>query len=91
MVSSLLLDLGTEDEENRPMVGGVTVGKGRVISHRCGGGGGFGDPRERSPERVRADVADGYVSAAAAARDYGLDPGALAGSGEDSRGPGARA
>jgi N-methylhydantoinase B len=27
-----------------------------------GGGGGFGDPRERDPERVAFDVAEGYVS-----------------------------
>jgi hypothetical protein len=43
-------------------------------------GGGFGDPLERDPERVRADVRDGYVSLAAAERDYGvvLDPDTLA-------------
>ena len=28
-----------------------------------GGGGGFGNPRERDPERVAFDVAEGYVSA----------------------------
>ena len=27
-----------------------------------GGGGGYGDPREREPERVAADVRDGYVT-----------------------------
>ncbi|HVO89847.1 MAG TPA: hydantoinase B/oxoprolinase family protein, partial [Casimicrobiaceae bacterium] len=35
------------------------------------GGGGFGDPRKRTPERVAADVQAGYVSAEAAQRDYG--------------------
>jgi len=35
------------------------------------GGGGYGDPRERDPQRIREDVREGYVSAAAAARDYG--------------------
>ena len=37
-----------------------------------GGGGGYGNPFERPPERVLADVRSGYVSLAAAARDYGV-------------------
>ncbi len=36
------------------------------------GGGGFGDPLEREPERVRLDVRDGYVTIEGAARDYGV-------------------
>jgi N-methylhydantoinase B len=36
------------------------------------GGGGFGDPKARDPEAVREDIAEGYISAAAAARDYGF-------------------
>ncbi len=36
------------------------------------GGGGYGDPREREPERVAADVRRGLVSPEAAARDYGV-------------------
>jgi N-methylhydantoinase B len=36
------------------------------------GGGGFGDPLDRDPERVVADLREGYVSAAAAERDYGV-------------------
>jgi hypothetical protein len=40
------------------------------------GGGGYGDPLERDPDRVRVDVRDGFVSLVAAERDYGvvLDP-----------------
>src|SRR4051794_10141311 len=38
-----------------------------------GTGGGFGDPRERDPERVRADVEDGYISRARARADYGVE------------------
>ena len=37
-----------------------------------GGGGGFGEPFERPPERVLVDVRSGYVSVEAAARDYGV-------------------
>jgi N-methylhydantoinase B len=36
------------------------------------GGGGYGDPRERPAESVLEDVLNGYVSAEAAERDYGV-------------------
>ena len=36
------------------------------------GGGGYGDPRERDPERVLADVAQGYVSIEQAEADYAV-------------------
>lgn len=38
-----------------------------------GGGGGWGDPRQRPVEEVAADVAAGYVSPEAARRDYGVE------------------
>jgi N-methylhydantoinase B len=36
------------------------------------GGGGFGDPLARDPERVVADIAEGIVSVQAAATIYGV-------------------
>ena len=36
------------------------------------GGGGFGDARQRDPELVARDVAQGMVSIEAAARDYAV-------------------
>jgi N-methylhydantoinase B len=36
------------------------------------GGGGYGDPRQRDPERVLTDVVDGYVSIERAREDYGV-------------------
>jgi N-methylhydantoinase B len=36
------------------------------------GGGGWGDPLERDPEKVRWDVLEGYVSLESARRDYGV-------------------
>jgi N-methylhydantoinase B len=36
------------------------------------GGGGYGHPYEREPERVLADVVDGYVSLERAREDYGV-------------------
>jgi N-methylhydantoinase B len=52
----------------------VPAGTAAVIA--TAGGGGWGDPFQRDPERVRQDVRDGYVSIGAAARDYGvaIDP-----------------
>jgi N-methylhydantoinase B/oxoprolinase/acetone carboxylase alpha subunit len=39
------------------------------------GGGGFGNPLERNPERVAHDVAEGLVSREAALREYGVKMG----------------
>ncbi len=41
-------------------------------SLRLSGGGGYGDPFERDPELVATDVREGYVTAVAARRDYGV-------------------
>jgi N-methylhydantoinase B len=45
---------------------------GTDLSVQPAGGGGFGNPFDRSPEAVLADVLDGYVSRASARRDYGV-------------------
>ncbi|MEM8876492.1 MAG: hydantoinase B/oxoprolinase family protein [Pseudomonadota bacterium] len=37
------------------------------------GGGGFGNPNDRDPDAVRADLAAGYITPDQARRDYGLD------------------
>jgi N-methylhydantoinase B len=59
--------------------GSFTVGAGGLVCLAAPGSGGYGPPGARAPERVRADVIDGYVTQAAAARDYGAaDPAALA-------------
>jgi N-methylhydantoinase B len=46
--------------------------KGDAFMIRSGGGGGFGHPKKRDAAAVAFDVAEGYVSAEAAARDYGV-------------------
>jgi N-methylhydantoinase B len=45
---------------------------GAVFRYVTNGGGGWGDPCARDPERVRRDVRDGYVSIAGARADYGV-------------------
>ena len=43
-----------------------------IFRYLTNGGGGFGKPLEREPERVKIDVRDGYVTIEGAARDYGV-------------------
>ncbi len=45
---------------------------GQRVTLKLPGGGGFGSPSERDPQRVLADVRAGYVTAEGALRDYGL-------------------
>jgi N-methylhydantoinase B len=48
----------------------VKIRRGQKVRLETPGGGGFGDPATRESERVARDVRLGYVSGAAAARDY---------------------
>lgn len=50
----------------------VPLRVGDVVTLASGGGGGYGDPFERSPEAVREDVEQGYISARDALLDYGV-------------------
>ena len=52
---------------------GVRVPKGTVIKTFTGGGGGFGPPAERDPERIREDLVDGYLTEEGARTLYGFD------------------
>ncbi|MFN2614663.1 MAG: hydantoinase B/oxoprolinase family protein, partial [Actinomycetota bacterium] len=45
---------------------------GARLEYQRGGGGGWGDPLERDPQKVCEDVLDEYVSVEAAERDYGV-------------------
>jgi N-methylhydantoinase B len=57
-----------------------TIPAGTLVRTMTGGGGGYGNPIERSLEQVRADVIDGYVSIDGARSEYGvvITPGTLA-------------
>ena len=59
-------------EEELPPMFSTTVQAGDVYVHRTAGGGGFGDPHERDPAAVAADVADGKVGERAALDRYGV-------------------
>lgn len=46
--------------------------RGDVVRICTGGGGGWGDPFDREPGRVRADARNGFVSIQSASDDYGV-------------------
>jgi N-methylhydantoinase B len=52
-------------------VTGLHLPPSSVICLRSGGGGGYGPPLRRDPDLVESDVEEGYLSRAAASRDYG--------------------
>jgi N-methylhydantoinase B len=62
-----VLDPGTDHERllssKTPY---VSLPKGTLVHTQSAGGGGFGDPKERDPERVRADLRNGYITSAGA-------------------------
>jgi N-methylhydantoinase B len=68
-------------EEPLPPIGLVELQPGEWIRGLESGGGGYGSPLERDPERVQHDVLEGWVSAASARETYGV---VLAGSRESA-------
>jgi N-methylhydantoinase B len=72
--SVIVVNPGTEREtsvtERASFYG--PLGPGDVVSVRSGGGGGWGSPRAREPERVVADVRDGFVTVEHARTVYGV-------------------
>jgi N-methylhydantoinase B len=70
-LSSNLLVRPDGTEETLPSMFSTTIGEGDLYVHRTAGGGGWGDPAHRDPERIAEDVADGKVTPEAARADYG--------------------
>ncbi len=68
-----VVNVGRPDERVlRPLSDGNIVRRGDILRIETGGGGGWGHPFDREPERVLADVRGGFVSRASAAEDYGV-------------------
>jgi N-methylhydantoinase B len=51
---------------------GNMVKRGDIVRIETGGGGGWGHPFDREPERVAVDVRNGFVSRKSALSDYGV-------------------
>jgi N-methylhydantoinase B len=69
-VPGVLIAPETADERRLLKVNHLPLKRGTIVRAVTGGGGGFGPPRQRSADRVAADIADGYITPEAAARDY---------------------
>ncbi|MCM2476377.1 hydantoinase B/oxoprolinase family protein [Rhizobium sp. CG5] len=59
---------------------GLALAPGESVISVSAGGGGYGDPKTRSPEAVFADLSEGWISVERAREVYGL---AITGSAED--------
>jgi N-methylhydantoinase B len=70
--SHFVIHLGADDEQETPASGRYELRAGERFLLQSAGGGGYGDPAQRDRAALRRDVAEGYVSAASAERDYGL-------------------
>jgi N-methylhydantoinase B len=77
--------LHTPDGEARVLVskGGFIAPSGSLVEMQAPGSGGYGSPAGRDPAKLSDDLADGYVNAAAARRDYRVDAGTGAEPGDD--------
>ena len=53
----------------------IVVRKGDRICIRTAGGGGYGEPKKRDRAAIAGDIAEGYISAERAMKDYGYPAG----------------
>mgnify|MGYP002713328135 CR=1 FL=1 len=68
-----VINKGTSREFNAGIMNsGAEIKKGDTYDYWSGGGGGFGDPFTRDPQKVLEEVRDNYVTPAGALRDYGV-------------------
>ncbi len=69
--SRFVIHLGAGNEQETPASGRYELRAGERFLLQSAGGGGYGDPQKRDRAALARDIAEGYVSAAAAERDYG--------------------
>jgi N-methylhydantoinase B len=69
--SRFVVRLGAADEFEAPASGRYEMCAGERFLVQSAGGGGYGDPRMRERAAIDRDVAEGYVSAGAAGKEYG--------------------
>ena len=75
--ASMIRNVGTPKEESWPSkVTAFRLEAGDTLQITVPNSAGYGDPLEREPELVRADVLDGFTTLELAERDYGvvIDP-----------------
>ena len=67
-----VLDEQSERIQELPLIGLFEIKAGHALEAVTTGGGGYGDPLGRDPERVRDDVRKGWVSKEKAQATYGV-------------------
>lgn len=68
----LIVNRGLSGERRLGKIDVLTINAGDTVSFLTPGAGGWGDPAERDTGAVLHDVRNGFVSAEAAIRDYGV-------------------
>ncbi|MTD15576.1 hydantoinase B/oxoprolinase family protein [Nakamurella sp. YIM 132087] len=71
----VVINPGRADERRMLKVNGTAITAGDVIRCATGGGGGYGDPTDRSTADVEADLLDRHITPAAALSRYGVGAG----------------
>jgi N-methylhydantoinase B len=71
-LGEVIVNPGSPDERRLASKGDYVLAEGDLVSVRCSGSGGFGEPSERSPEAIREDIEELYVSPESARDDYGV-------------------
>ena len=66
-----VINPGTPEEKRYRKVNMLPMKKGDILKVYTGGGGGYGDPKDRDPQAVRNDVINGYISRERAQAVYG--------------------
>jgi N-methylhydantoinase B len=69
--SRFVVRLGTDQEHEAPASGRYEMTAGERFLLQTAGGGGYGDPRQRSPDALRHDVEEGYLNEEAVQQNYG--------------------
>jgi N-methylhydantoinase B len=69
--SRFVIHLGADDEQEMPASGRYELRVGERFLLQSAGGGGYGEAKKRDRAALKRDIAEGYVSTDAAAREYG--------------------
>jgi N-methylhydantoinase B len=70
-----IVRVGTDKEYETPASARVEMRAGERFILQSAGGGGYGNPADRKPAAIARDIAEGYVTEAAAVSDYGFKEG----------------
>ena len=69
---SLIINEGHPREHRLGKIDVLDVSAGDIVTFRTPGAGGWGNPFDRDPQAVLADIETGFVTVECARRDYGL-------------------